>query len=592
MEGKAAEPQLSALARRLYNTTDDIEQRLSFGSDAVFFCGQLGALYRERSQAWPALEAFLARLVAERPATLVYGDYDVDGSCSVFLLHRWLRSQNVPGNWFLPSRFSTGYGLEKGNLEKAIAHGYKALIALDCGTTSMEEIDLCRRAGMQVAVIDHHSPKAALPDALLFNPHTDPGLPMLCTAGLVFGALCALWAAGGSAEARYGDEIEAAGLATIADVAPLNPYGWAMAHHALKALPGTLNLGLAELQKVARLHGISRLTGRNIGFDIAPRMNAAGRMQHAKWIPELLLSRDHTTARELAQKIDRLNEDRKAVGKQVTEQAMRQALSFEGAAGLVLADSQWHPGVLGIAAARVAEQLGKPVMVLGAAPGGAAANGNPSGSRDSEAAGRALAEESGGAHNPAAEPGDELLSGSVRSALKLDLLPALHAAEGVLFSFGGHSAAAGVKVWRSRLPELRRIWDEALHAQIEALAKQTEYEPAPEQDHEYPEVLLGELTAAFEEDVWRLSPSGPDWPAPRFVLRGLSVSRVSYMGADKTHLNLLLTDGTAELRVAGFNMSHLFFRLSPGLPVRPLVEVDADNWNNKIGISLRLIELL
>jgi single-stranded-DNA-specific exonuclease len=390
---------------------------------------------------------------------------------------------------------------------------------------------------------------------------------MLCTAGLVYSVIAALNADPAWEEARWDDELETAGLATLADIAPLNPWGWAMAHHALLRLPQTVNLGLGELLKVSKLHGLSRITSRQVGFDLAPRLNAAGRMKHARWVPELLMANEPAKARELAMYIDRLNEERKTTGKLVAEQALRQALQFGDCAGLVLADAHWHPGVLGIVAARVVNQLGKPAMVLGQAPGAEGLSDDSDGSTTRQ----------------------RLLSGSIRSIPGLDLMPCLQAVSHLLVSFGGHSAAAGVKVLEEQLDPLRDAWARTVeeHLRLDHNEQAERAPGAPAHD-----AALYELTAQFEDDVWRLAPSGPDFAAPRLALRGLKVARCSLMGAQKTHLNLVLTDGRAELRVAGFDMSHLASRLKIGDQVDVLVECEADNWNDRVGLALRLLELL
>jgi single-stranded-DNA-specific exonuclease len=544
-------PDFSPLTRRLYPDSADIELRRVLARDS----GQLDRLLAERLKqagGWERLREFLLQCVADRIPTLVYGDYDVDGSVSSTLMFRWLRANGVPANIFLPSRFHHGYGLDRRIIEQMAGQGYRRLLALDCGTANIEEIAVACKHGLEVAVVDHHTCKEQLPQACMLNPHIDKVLPPLCTAGLTYTILAALAVDPG--HDRVGDELELAGLATIADVVPLEPLNWALGHHSLARMPRTQNAGLQELLKVSRLHGLSQITGRQANFDLIPRLNAAGRMAQARIIPELFLG-DQARAREIAARIQQLNNERKETSRRITEQAHAQALQYVEQAALVLHDSAWHPGVLGIVAARVAEQHGKPAIVLADAPG---------------------------------KP--ELWAGSVRSAGGIDVIAALAECEQHLFTFGGHAAAAGVKLARESLDGLREAWNVAVACiaqQIEAAI--TEGERTERGALQV--VTLGELNAQFESDLWLLQPFGPEHALPRFVLGGVRIARADYMGSDRTHIALTVTDSVRQARVVGFNLSHLLNRLAVGDAVALIVECEPDNWNNSAGMMLRLVEV-
>jgi single-stranded-DNA-specific exonuclease len=533
---------VSALALRLFGAAD-VNARLELlGAREAHPRAASGVL--DACQGWPYVRQVLERAIAGPRPTLVYGDYDVDGSFAAFMLFRYLRSHSVPGNVFLPSRFKHGYGLDQTVIEQAVAQGYTTLLALDCGTANAAEIATAIAGGMDAAIIDHHSPKAEAPDAPLLNPHTDQALPPLCTAGLVYEVLLALSAGGGNA--LEGDELELAGLATIADIVPLEPHNWLLAHEALECLPQTSNPGLAELIKVSRLHGLDRLTSQQASFQLVPRLNAAGRMRSARLVLDLLGAPDAPSARQAALELDRLNELRKQEAEAVFRKAVLQGAEFTQEQALALYAPDWHAGVLGIVAARVAEQLGKPAIILCDAPG---------------------------------QP--ELLTGSARTTGGINLIDALQNTGSGAHSFGGHAQAAGVKVERRRLAAFRELWSAAVGT-VNAGAPQ----PPPEV---FPDVALHELTSQFEHDMWRLAPFGPGYRAPRCILRNVKVARVNYMGRDKTHLSLVVSDGAREVRIAAFNQSHLFNRLREGTALSPLVEIDADNWNNANTITLRLL---
>ena len=531
----------SELTRRLFRDANDVARRLALadaplaGTNQVLCSPQSGEVIE-----------FFRTLIERRDPVLVYGDYDVDGSISAFLMHRWLKSAGVPGNFFLPSRFKHGYGLDIEVLRQAKDQNYRALIALDCGTTNLEEIAYARSAGFAVLVIDHHSPKEQLPDALLLNPHLCPGMPAYCTAGLVYETLVAL-----DSQLRpgslQGDEIELAGLATIADVVDLEPANWLLAHQALLRLPESTNLGISELIKISGLHGLTRLTSRQLAFQLVPRLNAAGRMRNARLVVELLLAADATSARQMAQQLESLNNARKEAAQTTFAQALLLAAGQPRAAGLALYDPRWHIGVLGIVAAKISEHQAKPTIIFTSDP---------------------------------AAPGQ--LSGSARSAGGIDLIDVLNRVGDKLISFGGHADAAGVKVSEAGFAEFQDAWSAAVAAS----------EPRKQADYgELPELRLQDISAEFEHDVWRLSPFGSQHVAPRCVLVGCRVKRVSHMGRDKLHLNILLEDGVRQMRIAAFEASHLYERLRPGSDIRPVIEFEADNWNNILGISVRLIEL-
>jgi single-stranded-DNA-specific exonuclease len=529
--------------QRLFADRTDLQERLSLlDPEAVS-----RAAHRAVTDCshWTAVREVLLRARDDRRPTLIYGDYDVDGVVATLMLHRWFRAHEVPGNVFLPSRMAHGYGLNLEVLGKAVEHGYRTLIAVDCGTANLTELEYAAGAGLDLAVLDHHEPKSALPAVPVLNAHLESSLPPYCAAGLVGAVLDVLRDEAG--EAAAADEAELIALATVADVVPLVPQNWAVAHHGLRALPETTNLGLAELIKVASLHGLTRLTARQASFNLVPRLNAAGRMQSPRLMFDLLAAENEQDARDRALQHDRLNDERRQTADLVTRAALLQSTQLGDSAGVVLYGADWHIGVLGIAAARVAEQLGRPAVVLADAP-----------------------------------HADGLISGSARSVGGHNVVDAFEHCTSLLESFGGHALAAGVKLKSAQLEAFRSRFAEAVEEGAECDPKS----PPP-----LTEVSLGELTEQFEGDVWSLAPFGLGHEAPRCLLTGCSVERASYMGRDKTHLNLLVSDGQRQIRIAGFNQSHLLHQLAPGQRVFPAVEILPDNWNNRCSIMLRLLGL-
>ena len=544
----------SRLTRQLFADNSEIDRRLSHLDSGAFFHPDLLAAITA-SDAWQATAEFIGRVIEQKIPVLLFGDYDVDGSTACFLLFRWLRGRGVSGNVFLPSRFRQGYGLDKDVLRQAAQQGYKALIALDCGTANLEEIALARELGLEVLVIDHHTPKDSLPDCMILNPHLLEELPPLCTAGLVLMALQIL--SGADPASLVGDELELAGLATLADIVPLVPESWFLVHQALRLLPGTGNHGVSELLKVSQLHGIDTLTTRQLSFQMIPRLNASGRMRSAKLIVDLFGSPDREEARRLAMQLDLLNTERREVTDANFRQAARQALGFEDAPALVLYESDWHIGVVGIVAARIAEQFKRPSLVLTASP---------------------------------QDPG--LLSGSARSYAGVSLVDSLGACTQLLEGFGGHAAAAGVKLRLEMLDEFRDAWSGAV-IDLEGQAASADQPLLQDDWSGLPELHIADLSGRLEDELWQLAPfNDAVLPAPRCRLQGVYVARCSFMGRDRTHLNIVLSDGERQVRVAGFNKSHMLSRFKAGEPVSPVVQLEPDNWNNNRSVMLRLIGLI
>lgn len=532
----------AALTRKLLPDTALIDKRLQLSRD--FQPNAPAGEGLNACRGWKPLREVLLRAINEQRPTLIYGDYDVDGAVATFLLHRFLRSRQVPGNYFLPSRLKHGYGLDREIVEQAVQHGYKTIIAVDCGIANAAEVGIALAAGVDVGIIDHHELRGEPPDAPCLNPHLEDSLAPYCAAGLVYQVLGALREERN--EPAEPDEHELAGLATLADIVPLVPDNWILAHHGLRALPETCNLGLQQLIKVSRLHGLTRLTARQALFNLVPRLNAAGRIRNARMVVDLLDADSADRALDLALQLDRINEERKQIVDKATRSALIQASAEEREAAVAVYDPDWHIGVLGIAAARVAELLSMPAIVLTDSP------------KDKQ-----------------------LLSGSARSYGGFDIVRILGRCADTVEDFGGHAAAAGLHVRKERLAEFRQAWAKEVAAETPEEANLGQLCP----------VELHELNEQFERDMWQLAPFGPGYPAPTCVLSGCVVERASYMGRDKTHLNLQVTDGTRQVSIAGFSQSHLYDLVKPGAAIEPIVEIEPDNYNNRYSIMLRLLGL-
>ena len=341
----------------------------------------------------------------------VHGDYDVDGICSTAILVRTLRELGADVDSFIPDR-AEGYGLSLETVERLCARGTELLITADCAITAVEEVAAARDLGMSVVVTDHHQPRAdgRLPDA----PIVHPGLcgypcPDLCATAVAYKLAQALVAASGGDVRALRRDLDLVALATVADVVPLTGENRALLRRGLRALAASSKPGLRALMAVAGIEP-GKLDERSIGFALAPRLNAAGRLYRADAGLELILTEDPGRAAQIAKELDTANHERRQIEQRIRFEAEAQMAELGERDAYVLAGETWHAGVVGIVASRLAEQSGRPVVML---------------ALDGERA-----------------------KGSGRSIEGFDLLAGLQACAEHLSRFGGHRAAAGMELRR------------------------------------------------------------------------------------------------------------------------------------------------
>jgi single-stranded-DNA-specific exonuclease len=372
-----------------------------------------------------AAEAAGAMLAHARAGALitVHGDYDVDGICSTALLVRSLRSLGADVDWYLPDRLADGYGLAAGTIERLAARGTRLLVTVDCGITAVDEVARARGLGMDVIVSDHHAPRpdGLLPDAIIVHPVLGGyPCPDLCATGVAYKLAQVIARTAVRCELEPRADLDLVALATIADMVPLLGENRALVRSGLRALASTSKPGLRALMTVARVHP-GRVDERAVGFSLAPRLNAAGRLYRPDAGLELVLTADPLRAAQIADELDRVNQERRQTETAVRRQAeVLMARDTDGGvrgarASYVLAGEGWHPGVVGIVASRLADEHRRPVVLI------------------------AL-------EGPTAR-------GSGRSVEGFDLLAGLRACEAVLLRYGGHRAAAGVELERGRVGE-------------------------------------------------------------------------------------------------------------------------------------------
>lgn len=434
---------------------------------------------------------------------LVWGDYDVDGTTGTVLLRKTFEILGGKSGFHVPNRFTEGYGINIPELEKAKATGYSLVISVDCGIRSFEPLEWAKANGLDVIVTDHHlsdEVKGNPPAVAVVNPN-QPGCQYpdkhLAGVGVAFKLAHALLREAGK-EHLVPAFMKIAAIGTVADIMQLTGENRAIVSLGLRDLPNTKNLGLKALMEVSECR--SDMKSHHIGFRIAPRINAAGRMDVARHVVELFESTDFGAARQLAELLDSRNRERQSVQKQITELALLETVNIDAPMFVVVAGENWHRGVIGLAASRIAERLYRPTIVLSI--------------------------EDGIAH------------GSARSIADFHLLNALECCSELFEQFGGHAAAAGMKLKAENIALLR----ERLNTYASECL--SEEQLVPELRIDAP-VSSQTLSLALLDELERFEPFGAGNPRPVFVTGDLYLCDDPWVMKDK-HLKMKLADASGK----------------------------------------------
>ena len=425
--------------------------------------------------------------VAEGRRICVHGDYDADGICATALAVLVLRELGAQVEWHLPSRFDEGYGVASSTLERLADGGCELVLTVDCGITAVAEVAAARARGLDVIVSDHHRPGEELPECPLVvtRPSAYP-FADLCGTGVVYKLGEALLGSESDALRRHLDLVA---LATVADVVPLVGENRTLTIAGLRALARTQKPGLQALMRVARVDPAAVDAGA-VGFRIAPRLNAAGRLGHPERALELLLTEDRERARVLADGLEELNRDRQAVEERILRAALQQVEEWPDAKrrrrGYVLSGEDWHEGVIGIVASRLVERFHRPVVLIAGTDG--------------------------------------LWKGSGRSIPSFDLHAALGVCAQFLERYGGHRAAAGLSI----APERVEAFAGAFAAQAEALLPEDDLRPVTVVDAVLPRGT--KLTLELCAELRRLAPFGLGNPAVTLLAPGCELGDLATVG--------------------------------------------------------------
>ncbi len=482
---------------------------------------------------------------------LVHGDYDVDGICATALYVRALREMGAKVEPFVPSRLKDGYDLSSAGIAAAVACGAKLILTCDCGIVAHGAVDEARAVGIEVIVTDHHTPGPSLPAAIaVVNPNRSDCLypcKGLAGVGVAYKVCRALAEAIGFPVERLVGYLDLVALATIADLAPLTGENRALVKWGLRVMQQTRNPGLAALLRSSGLEGKGEISAGQVGYILAPRLNAVGRMGEAQRGVRLLLTDDPAEAERIAAVLEEENRWRREVDGETLKQALEMLeRDFDPATsrGVVLAAEGWHPGVIGIVASRVVERIHRPTVLI------------------------ALGEAEG--------------KGSARSIRGFDLFAAMSRCSHHLTRFGGHPMAAGCSIAPDRVDAFRAAFQEQAGAIEEAnLTPQLRIDV---------ELRLGEATHEMYRMLRHAAPFGMQNPTPLLAARGIRAVTPRRVGSE--HLKMTLVDGATRLEAIGFGMAG---RL-PGVeretgPVDVAFRLEENHWNGRTTLQARLMDM-
>lgn len=453
----------------------------------------------------------------------IFGDYDVDGTTGTAIMLGVLKLLNAKTQFHIPNRFSEGYGLSQTALTELAEAGVELVVTVDCGITAIEEAELAKRLGIELIITDHHTPLDQLPDATVIVHHArhtgDIPLAEQCGASI---ALKLAWAiAQRACDSDKVDEVyraflmDAVGLAAlglVSDVIPLRDEARCIVRFGLERLAKRPTLGIEALITAAKLNQAKQLKASDIGYKLGPRINAAGRLDCARLVVELLTTQHKPQAYKIAEYLEKLNRDRQTLERRITQQAKElvETNGWENDAALVLAQADWHPGVVGIVASRIADAFGRPTLIIAQREG-------------------------------------DVSSGSGRSILNFPLHEAMNQCADLLLTHGGHSAAVGFKVANTNIDALRKrlvTWA-GEHFQGEPPA------PRLRLDAEVPLLALNHQLMA---ELNKLEPYGEGNPNPHFLATELKLTDTPRRIGEDRHLSFRVSQGNTSIRAVGWSM--------------------------------------
>ncbi len=481
---------------------------------------------------------------------LVFGDYDVDGTTSVASMYQFLREQYANVDFYIPHRYKEGYGVSKLGIDFAKENGFSLIISLDCGIKSVDLITYAKTLGIDFVVCDHHLPDATLPPAVaILNPkQADCAYPYkeLCGCGVGFKLMQALAHTWQLPEETYLRYLDLVATAIAADIVPITGENRILAFYGLKKVNENPSIGIRALMELAAVQKEMLLT--NLVFVIAPRVNAAGRMDDAKKAVQLFIEQDYTQALNYAKMLHSDNTDRKEADASITTEALELiAAEPDGDKrySTLVYKETWHKGVVGIVASRLIETYYRPTIVL-------------------------------------TRSGD-IVAGSARSVPGFNLYEAIHACREHLLGYGGHFAAAGMTLSPEQVIAFKEKFESVVQATI-----------LPEQL--IPEIIIDaeirfqDITPALYNIITQMEPFGPENMRPVFVARKVMDTGFSKIVKEQ-HIRFVVKQGKISFTGIGFNLAHRFPIMQENETFDLVFTLDLNEWNNEKQLQLKVIDL-
>lgn len=491
------------------------------------------------------------RAMNNKEKILVYGDYDVDGTTAVTVVYGFLKDLYFYVDYYLPDRYLEGYGVSTQGIDWAYANGFSLIIALDCGIKSVDKVEYAQTLGIDFIICDHHRPDAVLPPAyaVLDPKRRDCPYPFkeLSGCGIGFKLLSALAQTKGIPFTRVAKLLDLVAVSIAADIVPINDENRVLAHFGLKRLNHNPRPGLRSLIELNSLN--RHLTISDIVFSIAPRINAAGRMDDAKQAVRLLMSQEGNTARKRAADLQLHNNQRKQIDSGITEEALlllENSTPNPNQRTTVLYQPHWHKGVIGIVASRLIEKYHRPTIVLTLSNG--------------------------------------LVSGSARSIAGYDIYNAIKACSDLLEQFGGHRYAAGLTMLEENVPEFIKRFEKVVSETIEDSMLKPEI-------HIDTEINLSDITPKFYSILKQFAPFGPANMKPVFLARNVTDAGWSSV-VGNNHLRLMIRQGTSNvIKGIGYNMGGFIDAVKAGEAFDVCFSIEENNYNNSNALQINIRDI-
>ncbi len=483
----------------------------------------------------------------QKEKILVFGDYDVDGTTAVACMYKFLKTQHEQVDFYIPNRYKEGYGISKAGIDFAKENGFTLIIALDCGIKSVEHVTYANTLNIDFIICDHHLPDEKIPDAIaILNPkQKDCGYPFkeLCGCGVGFKLISALCEKLNLPDETPHEYLDLVATAIAADIVPIIRENRVLTFHGLKKANENPNLGIKALSTLSAIKLPMHI--HNLVFMIAPRVNAAGRMDDARKAVQMFIAETENEALHFAEMLHSDNTDRKEADSSITQEALELISNNSEWAkrkSTVVFQSHWHKGVVGIVASRIIETYYRPTVVL-------------------------------------TQSGD-YVAGSARSVSGFNLYEAVHACREFLLGYGGHFAAAGLTLETDKVDVFREKFEEIVSATI------TEDLLIPEIIIDA-EIQLKDITPSFYNILQQMEPFGPENMTPVFIAKGVRDTGFSRI-VKEDHLKFVIQQGDTTITGIGFNMADKFSIVESGRPFDIVFKIDENEWNGNKNLQVRV----